>query len=180
VPRLEKEIWAELGVFENKARIEVIQLLLNYEIMSLSEICKKLKETYNRNITLPGLLRHMNELETAGIIHQESGGFLQVPDARKRVYVIQGKDRVKQILWSWSELSKKLAASKIFSEVTKTARYVFAAGTIPQPRESQALGSLLEKCESEEIASSLTEDEKKKLKFWKMMLASARDFTEKT
>jgi hypothetical protein len=178
VTRLGNNSWVQLGVFENKARIEIIELLLNYEIMSLSEICRKLKGTYDRKITLPGLLRHMRELENVGIVRQESGGFLPTPDARRRVYIIQGKDRVKEILQNWSKLSMKLKAGIAFNELMKVARNLFAAGTIPQPRERKVLEKMLEKCESEEVLCHLMDDEKKKLKFWKMMLSTTREFSE--
>ena len=165
--------WIQLGAFENKARIEIIHLLLNYEIMSLSEICHKLNETYNRKLTLPGLLRHMRKLEDVGLVRQESGGFLPNPDARRRVYLIQGKERVEKILQSWSELSETLKASTAFSKLTRMARTVFSRGMIPLGKDAAAFEKLLESCESEEIYANLTEDEKKKLKFWKMMLATA-------
>ena len=175
---LENKSWVQLGVFESKARIEIIESLLEYEIMSLSEICKKLKETYGRKITLPGLLRHMHELEKFGIVRQESGGFLSTPDARRRVYIIEGKERVKEILQSWEKLNMKLTAGIIFSELTKVARNVFASGTIPQPIERKLLEKMLEKCATEEVACHLMDDEKKKIIFWKMMLSSTRQLSE--
>jgi hypothetical protein len=171
---LEFDSWSRLKVFENKVRIEVIQLLLTYEIMSLSEICRKLRENYNRKMTLPGLLKHIRELENYGIIRQESGGFLDSPDARKTVYILQGKERVKTILQSWTELTKKLGANKTFSELMQVARMLFVTGTTPQAKEIEAFGTLLRKCESEEVYCHLTEDERKKLKLWKMMFSALR------
>jgi DNA-binding transcriptional ArsR family regulator len=169
---LEDKSWVQLGVFQSKTRIEILELLLKYEISSLSEICKKLKEIYDLKITLPGLLRHMHELEKVGIVRQESGGFLPTPDSRKRVYIIQGKDRVKEILQSWEKLNMKLTAGIAFNELTKVARNVFATGTIPQPKDRKILERMIEKCESEEVKCHLMDDEMKKLKFWKMMLSS--------
>lgn len=174
---MENKSSTQLGIFESKARLEIIETLLEYQIMSLSEIRKKLKELHNRQITLPGLLRHMHELESVGIVSQESGGFLPIPDARRKVYVIQGKDRVKEILRSWDNLNKKLTAGVVFSELTKMARNVFASGTIPQPAERTALEKMLEKCESEEILCHLMEDEKKKILFWKMMVSTTHQFS---
>ena len=176
---LENKSWAQLAVFQSKTRIEIIELLLKSEIMSLSEICKKLKETYNLKISLPGLLRQMHELENVGIVHPESGGFLPTPDARRRVYIIQGKDRVKEILQSWNRLNMKLTAGIVFNELTKVARNVFGTGTMPQPNERKILERMIEKCESEEISCHLMDDEKKKLKFWKMMLSTARELSDK-
>jgi hypothetical protein len=174
---VENKSSAQLAIFESKARLEIIETLLTYEIMSLSEIRKKLKELHNRQITLPGLLRHMHELESVGIVSQESGGFLPTPDARRKVYIIQGKKRVKEILHSWNNLNRKLTAGIVFSELTKMARNVFASGTIPQPKDTTALEKMLEKCESEEIMSHLMEDEKKKIMFWKMMISTTRRFS---
>ena len=174
---LARKSGVQSGIFKNKTRIEVIQLLLNYEILSLSEICKKLNETYNRKLTLPGLLRHMQQLENVGIVRQESGGFLPIPDARRRVYMIQGKTRVEYMLQSWSELDKKLRASMTFNELTKIARHVLSTGSIPQSHERKTLGALLTKCESPEVFCHLTGDEKKKLKFWRMMLATTRELS---
>lgn len=176
--KLENKARVQLGVFESNVRIEIIESLLKYELMSLSEIRKNLKETYDRKITLPGLLRHMHELENVGIVRQESGGFLPTPDARRRVYMIQGKERVRDILQSWDRLNTKLSAGMAFSDLTKIARNVFSTGTIPQPRERNILEKMMEKCESEEIVCHLMDDEKKKLKFWKMMLSSAREFSD--
>ena len=175
---LEDKSRVQLGVFESKARIEIIETLLNFEIMSLSEICKQLKETYARKITLPGLLRHMHELEKVGIVRQESGGFLPAPDARRQVYIIEGKERVKEILLSWEKLNKKLMAGIMFSELTKVARNVFASGTIPQDRERKMLEKMIEQCEAEEVACHLMDYEKKKIIFWKMMISSTRQLSE--
>jgi hypothetical protein len=175
---LDNESWAQLGVFESKARLEIIESLLKHEIMSLSEIRKKLKEMYDRQITLPGLLRHMHELENVGIVRQESGGFLATPDARRRVYIIQGEGRVKEILQNWEKLNMKLTAGITFNELTKVARSVFATGTIPQLKERKVLERMIEKCESEEVSCHLMDDEIKKLKFWKMMLSSTRELSE--
>ena len=41
------------------------------------------------------------------------------------------------------------------------------------------LEKMLEKCEAEEVACNLMDDEKKKIIFWKMMLASMRQLPEK-
>jgi hypothetical protein len=176
VNTLESKSLVELSVFESKARIEIVKLLLQFEIMSLSEIRKRLKETYERAITLPGLLRHMHELERVGIVNQESGGFLPVPDARRRVYIIQGKDRVKDILQSWDILSRKLGAGLAFSNLARTARQVFASGVLPQTKERLMLEKLIEVCESSQVACHLMDDEKKKIAFWKMMLSTTLQF----
>lgn len=167
---MKSDPWVQLKVFDNKTRMEILDLLLNYEIMSLSEMHIKFEEIYKRKISLPGLLRHTRELENVGIIRQESGGFSHLPDARRRVYIIQGKDRVKEILQSWAKLNTKLRAGMSFNELAKVARSVFgifATGTIPQPNERKMLEIMIEKCESEDVLCHLMEDEKKKLKFWK-------------
>ena len=172
---MERGCYSQLGVFESETRIQIIELLLHFEVMSLSEISKRLIETYSHKMTLPGLFKHMAELENTGIIRRESGGFLDKPDARKTIYIIQGKGRMVRILKTWNSLGSELAAGKAFCELSRLVRSVLTAGTFPQPRDRKLLENLLQRCESEEINTRLTEDETKKVKFWRMTLASMRD-----
>lgn len=170
--------WSQLDVFESETRVQIVELLLHFEIMSLSEIRRRLIETYGHKITLSGLLKHMADLERVGIVRHDSGIFREPPDARKSVYLIQGKDRVIRVLKTLSGLGSELAAGKAFCELSRLARSVLAAGTIPQPRERKSLENLLQRCESEEMSIHLTEDETKKVRFWKTSLANVRELRE--
>ncbi len=164
----------QLGIFESETRIEIINLLLSYQIMSLSQMSKKFLENYGRKISLPGLLRHVRELENAGIIRQDSGFLLPTPDARTRVYIIQGKDRVEEVLQGLVTLKTKLTAGMVFSELSKCARYLMGRETILQLRDREILERMIEKCESEDVFCHLTNDEKKKLEFWKGMVSNKK------
>jgi len=147
-----------------------VKLLLQFEMISLSDIAKKLEEKYNRKMTLPGLLKHMKELEDVGIVQRESGAFLPTPDARKTIYLLEGRERVEKVLKQLEDnVGNLLLAGAIFSETAKLARKV--QGTRPKlvEEERKRLESLLARCESEEVYSYLTDDEKKKVKLWRMM-----------
>jgi DNA-binding Lrp family transcriptional regulator len=136
---------------------------------SLSEIAEKLEHDQGRKITLPGVLKHMKKLEKAGIVRQESGIYLKEPDARKTIYLLEGKERVEKILKQLeTSVGDLLRAGVIFSRTAKLARKI--QGITPRHTgERERLESLLAQCESEKIYSYLTEDEKKKVKLWRMM-----------
>lgn len=170
-PNPEVNFWKLLRAFENKTRIEIVRLLLQFEMISLSDIAKKLEGQYDRKITLPGLLKHIKILEDAGIVQRESGAFLPTPDARKTVYLLEGKERVRKILQQLeSNVGNLLLAGAIFSETAKLARKVQGVGGELVKEERKRLQSLLAQCESEKVFSRLTEDEKKKVKLWRMMM----------
>ena len=169
--KLEVDSWKLLQVFENKIRVETVKLLLKFEMMSLSDLAKKLESNYGWSITLPGLLKHMKELGDAGIIKQESGIFLPIPDARKTIYFLEGKERVEKILQQLEgNIGNLLLVGVIFSETAKLARKVQGMGSRGGKEERKHLNSLLAKCESEKVNRYLTEDEKKKVKLWRMMM----------
>jgi predicted transcriptional regulator len=167
----EVDSWKVLRIFANETRVAVLRLLAQMEWRSLSEIAEKLESDYGWKMTLPGLLKHMKELEDAGIVRHESGVFAKVSDARKTIYTLQGKERVEKILQQLKDnVANPLEAGLIFSETAKLARQVEGvAGTVTK-EEERRLKSLLARCESEEILGYLTEDEKKKVKLWRMML----------
>lgn len=170
--RLEDDSWKLLRVFENKARVAVIRLLLQFEWRSLSEIAQKLESDYDCKMSLPGLLKHMKELESAGIVRQESGVFAKVSDARKTIYTLEGKTRIEKVLQQLEDnVANPLLAGLIFSETAQLARKVQGIGTMLTKEEKRHLESLLGSCESEKTFSHLTEDEKKKVKLWRMMIA---------
>ena len=167
----EVDPWLVLRVFANKARVAVVKLLAQLEWRSLSEIAEKLESDYGWKMTLPGLLKHMKELEDAGIVRHESGVFAQVSDARKTIYTLQGKERVEKILQQLQEnVANPLEAGLIFSETAKLARQVQGVGAAVSKEEQRHLKSLLDECETERIRSYLAEDEKKKVKLWRMMM----------
>jgi len=169
---LEVDSWKLLHVFENKVRVAIVRLLLQFEWRSLSELAEKLESDYGFKMTLPGVLKHMKELGDAGIVRRESGIFAKVPDARKTMYMLEGKKRVEKVLQELEDnIVNPLAAGVIFSETAKLARKVQGIGVRVAREEKRRLKSLLARCESEKVDSYLTEDEKKKVKLWKMMMA---------
>lgn len=169
---MEADLLKLLKVFQSKVRIEIVKLLLRLEWVSLSDISKELKSEFGLKITLPGLLKHMKELENAGIVRHESGVFAEKPDARKTIYILEGKERVERLLHYLEEdVKSNLVAGKIFSEAYKLARKIQGVGRGLSKKEMMHLESLLAECESEEVRSLLTEDEKKKIKLWRMMIS---------
>lgn len=160
-----------LHVFDNKVRVEIIKLLLQLEWRSLSDIAEKLKTNQGRKMTLPGLLKHMKELENAGIVRHVSGVYAEKPDARKTIYLLEGKERVKKILKQLeNNILNPLYAGLIYSETAKLARKVEGLGSNLDPVEKRRLQLFLSRCESENVDTHLTEDEKKKIKLWRMMM----------
>ncbi len=169
--KLEVDFWKLLRIFGNKTRVEIVRLLLQFEMLSLSDIAKKLEGEYGRKMTLPGLLKHIKILEDAGILQQESGAFLPTPDARKTIYLLEGKERVEKILQQLEgNIRDLLLAGAIFSETAKLARKVQGIGDRLVKEKRKRLESLLARCESERVYSHLTDDEKKKVKLWRMMM----------
>ena len=147
-----------------------MKLLLQCEMASLSEIAEKLEHDHGWKITLPGLFKHMKKLEIAGIVRKESGGLiLDEPDARKTIYLLEGKERVEKILEQLGGVVEMLRAGVIFRKTATLSRKV-QWGVHLCTREKDSLESLLAKCGSEKVFSHLTEDEKRKVKFWKRMM----------
>lgn len=168
---MEAEFWKHLDIFRSKVRRSIIELLLQLEWRSLSDIAERLENDCGMKMTLPGLLKHMKQLEEAGIVRHESGIFAKKPDARKTVYMLEGKERVENLLQQLEEnLGNLLNTGVIFSETAKTARRIQGEGTCISKKELERFESLLAQCESEKIYGCLTEDEKKKVKLWRMMI----------
>lgn len=166
---MEVDSWKLLRVFENKVRVEIVRILLEFEWRSLSDIAEKLRAR-GLKMTLPGVLKHMKELETAGIVRHESGVFAKKPDARKTIYMLEGRERVEKVLKQLEEnIGSALRAGAIFHETAKLARKVQGMGPRMVKEERKHLESLLDQCESEKVHTYLTEDEKKKVKLWRMM-----------
>lgn len=160
-----------LGVFENRVRVEIVKLLLELEFRSLSEIAASL-ENRGWKMTLSGVLKHMRELEKAGLVRHEPGIFAEKPDARKTLYFLEGRERVEKVLQQLeNDIVNPLRAGVIFSETAKIARRVQGMRHGLVNKEKVRLESLLDECESEKVYRYLTEDEKKKLKLWRMMMS---------
>lgn len=158
-------------MFKSEVRRRIIKLLLQLEWRSLSDIAEKLENDYSLKMTLPGLLKHMRQLEEAGIVRHESGAFAKKPDARKTVYILEGKERIEKLLQQLEEnVGNLLNAGVIFSETAKKARLIQGMEAHMSKKEINSFESLLAKCESEKVNSCLTEDEKKKVKLWRMMI----------
>ena len=170
-PEQETEFWEFLSIFGSKVRIAILKLLLQVEWRSLSDIQKKLGNESGLRITLPGVLKHMKELEEAGMVRRESGAFMEKPDARKTIYMLEGKERVLKIM---NQLEKNvgsmLKAGAMFSETSNLARKMQGIGRRATTKEKAELERLIVECEKEEVNRHLTQDEKKKLRLWKMML----------
>jgi len=140
-------------------------------MLSLSDVARKLEGESGRKMTLPGLLKHIKILEDVGIVTQESGAFLPAPDARKTVYLLEGKERVEKILEQLEgNLGNLLMAGALFSETAKLARKVQRTRHKLVKEERKRLEFLLDQCESERVYNHLTDDEKKKVKLWRMMM----------
>lgn len=167
----ETEFWEFLHIFGSKVRIAILRLLLQVEWRSLSDIQKKLESELGLRITLPGVLKHMKELEEAGMVRRESGAFMEKPDARKTIYMLEGKERVLKIMNQLEEsVGTMLKAGAMFSETSNLARKMQGIGRRPTRQEKEGLEKLIARCEKQEVSRHLTPDEKKKLKLWKMML----------
>jgi DNA-binding transcriptional ArsR family regulator len=165
------EVEEVLGVFQSRVRREILRALLELEFRSLSEIGSIL-EGRGWKMTLSGVLKHMKELEKAGLVRHEPGIFADVPDARKTIYFLEGRERIERVLGHLeSDFLEPLEAGLIFYETGEVARQVQGMRQEPLKERKQQLESLLAECESEKVYRHLTEDEKKKLKLWRMMLS---------
>lgn len=168
---IEVDDWGLLGIFESEVRVEIVKMLLRFEFRSLSEIAGML-EKRGWKMTLSGVLKHMKELEKAGLVRRESGIFGEKPDARKTIYFLEGRERVEKVLQRLeNDIVNQLRAGAMFSETARMARLMQGTRVGLTDMEKERLGSLMAECESENVYKCLTEDEKKKLKLWRMMMS---------
>lgn len=157
-----------LSVFESKVRVEIVKMLLELEFRSLSEISDELRHR-GWSMTLSGVLKHMRELEKAGIVRHEPGIYAEKPDARKTIYSLEGRERIEKVLQLLEgEVVRALRAGVLFGETARVARQM--QGARQGSFEKEHLESLLGECKSENVYGYLTDDERKKLELWKMML----------
>lgn len=163
--------WMLLEVLGNKVRVEILRMLLEFECRSLSEVAEILEKRCWK-ISLSGVLKHMKELEKAGLVRHEAGIFAEKPDARKTIYFLEGKERVERVLLKLeSDIVNPLRAGMMFGETAGIARQMLGTGHVLVERQKRRLESLLTECESEGVYGYLTEEEKKKLKLWRMMVS---------
>lgn len=163
--------WKLLGIFSNTVRVEIIKMLLEFEFRSLSEIAGFLKKR-GWKMSLSGVLKHMKELEKAGLVRHDPGIFIEKPDARKTMYSLEGRERIQKILYRLeNDVISALRAGMIFSETASFVRRLQGMRRGLTIKEKKHLESLLLRCESEDVYIYLTEDERKKLKLWRMMLS---------
>jgi predicted transcriptional regulator len=171
-PRQKADFWKLLHIFENNVRVAILKMLLEVEWRSLSDVQRKLESELGIKITLPGVLKHMKELEEAGMLRRESGAFIKKPDARKTIYMLEGKERVQKIMNQLeNDVGNMLKAGAMFSKTSNLARKIQRVGGKPMKQDKEQLKSLIARCEKQEVIRHLTLDEKKKLKLWRMMLA---------
>ena len=169
---LKEEVnWKLVGIFSNAVRVEIIKMLLEFEFRSLSEIADIL-EKRGWKMSLSGVLKHMKELEKVGLVRHDPGIFAEKPDARKTIYSLEGRERIEQILQRLeNDIVVALKAGMIFNETANFVRRIQRMKRRLTIKERKILESLLVECESEDVYKYLTEDEKKKLKLWRMMLS---------
>jgi DNA-binding transcriptional ArsR family regulator len=160
-----------LGILESEVRVEILKILLEFEFRSLTDIAGIL-DRRGWKMTLSGVLKHMRELENAGLVRTEPGIFSDTPDARKTMYFLEGRARVEQLLQRLEiDVMNPLVAGLLFSETGKLAREIEGTKRGLTEKEKERLNSLLVECESKEVFRHLTDDEKKKLKLWRMMMS---------
>jgi DNA-binding transcriptional ArsR family regulator len=170
LPQTKGESWSILHIFENEVRIEILRFLLSSEMACLTEITKDLEHKLKRKMTLPAVLKHMKILETGGLVRLEPGIYGE-PDARKTLYLLEGKERISKILGHLQEeVCKPLAAGAVFSETAKMARRIQRGGPWYARTGEGKLETMLFECEADNVYPFLTEDERKKVKLWKMMI----------
>ena len=164
------EVRKLLQVLASSVRIEIIRLLLQFEIMTLSDVQDKLAALCGRSMSLPGVLKHLKQLENLGIVRRERGWILEEPDARTTVYFPEGRERIQQILQQLEDTLGLLRAGVVFRETAKLARRIQQRAPAISSKDKRRLETLLARCESKDVIKCLTEDELKKVKFWKMMM----------
>jgi DNA-binding transcriptional ArsR family regulator len=167
--KLQAPSWRFVKILGNKARVHILQLLLDCEMASLSDIVRALERDHGLKITVSGVFKHAKALEKAGLVRHESGGFLPEPDARKTIYMLEGRKRVARILELEKQMVDLLRTGLVFRRTAELAREVRGIG--PGYRAERVnLIFWLDQLEKE--MGNLTEDEKEKLRLWRIITAS--------
>jgi Mn-dependent DtxR family transcriptional regulator len=138
-------------------------------MVSLSDVARALERDHGLKITISGVFKHMKILEKAGLVRHESGGIkLEEPDARKTIYMLEGRERVEKILQLDKQVVDLLTTGLMFKKTAELARKVRGIG----PRykdERKLLESWLDQLEKEKEFENLTEGEKEKVKLWRII-----------
>jgi len=138
---------------------------------SLSDVVHTLERDYGLKITISGVFKHMKILEKAGLVRHESGGItdaLEEPDARKTIYMLEGRERVAKILQLDEQVVDLLGTGLMFKKTAELARKVRGIG--PRYRDKRKLlEHWLDQLEKEIELGNLTEDEKEKVKLWRII-----------
>lgn len=137
---------------------------------SLSDLVRMLERDHGLKITISGVFKHMKILEKAGLVHYKSGIFSAngEPDARKTIYLLEGRQRVKKILQLEEQAVDLLRTGLLFKRTAEVARKVEGIG--PRYREERKLlESWLDQLEEEGKSGNLTEDEKEKVRLWRII-----------
>jgi len=115
---------------------------------------------------MPALLKHVKELDKAGIIIVEwkAGWRLEKPDARKTFYRIHGKDRVEKVLELLeNDVAKRLSAGKLVQRIIGLTMEVQSSGPKLNRVVRAQLEKLLSEFEDDKLSLYLAEDEKQKV-----------------
>lgn len=160
--------WKPLKIFGNKARVHILRLLLKCEIASLSDIVRAIERDHGLKISISGVFKHMKILENAGLIRHESGAFDEEPDARKTIYLLEGKERVEKILQLEEQAVELLRTGLVFKKTAELARRVRGIGPRYR-RERKLLTDALDKLQKEREWANLTKEEKEKVKLWRII-----------
>ena len=168
--KLRNGSWRLLHVFASDVRVRIVELLSQFEMLTLSNIAEKL-EMDGLQMSLPGLFKHMRVLEETGIVRMVSGGLVDPPDARKNIYFLEGKERAERILQQLkNNVCNLLSAMEMFNKASRLALKLDRVGPKMLTKERELFKSLIEKLESEQAYALLTDHEKKRVKIWKIMV----------
>lgn len=138
---------------------------------SLSDVVRALERYHGLKISISGVFKHMKILEKAGLVRHVSGGIYPLkgePDARKTIYMLQGKERVENILKLEEQAVDLLRAGLEFKKTAELARKVRGIGPRYR-RERRLLTDALDRLEKERELGNLTEEEKEKIKLWRII-----------
>jgi DNA-binding transcriptional ArsR family regulator len=161
--------WKFLSLFEDETRVQIIKILQKSEKLCLSDIARLL-EKGGHTMRLSAVVKHVQKLEEAGILRSESGKLTDEPDARKTMYILQGRERVKKVMNQLSNIRNSLESGVTYSETAKLALMIQTTRRTAAEEETEELKSLIVTCESEEVNTQLTAEERENIKLWKTML----------